>query len=391
MFDFEKRLKGPVLLLPIFILLITYISTDRAVSQPDRSPVITFGDDVTFRLGGTFQPRFTYDHFGGLEAQDDDVHAAAFGLRRARLRLYGQIGRDLVVFTQVEGSGSSAQFLDLRAAYRLHNNLFIRAGRFAGAQPRAFAITLHSDIDAIDRAAIAEIWARNTIGADGRDFGAELYYKTSSAELRLFAHNGSGTDNFRPGTGGGMPSDDRGFSPAVSAFASFKPAFLEGLEYGIFAGYNPSENRNTAFSSQYDGRKYSNYAAHMYWGAIPGSQKFRIKADYIGIRYHSFELQSEETIEIWQQTLSGASLFVSAMPSRSLEAFTRLEFIDFDYNDDDHDTIYTLGWTWSMSAASGKDFGIAKLTLAWSGRIANGSANQNEPRHTITLQSQFYF
>jgi hypothetical protein len=396
--DFKKmiknyRIKGPILSLPIFILLFTLLYSDRAFSQPDRAPVITLGEDVRFRLGGTFQPRFSYDQFGGLENADNGVDAAAFGLRRARLRLYGNIGNDIVVFVQMEGSGANAQFLDLRVAYRLYNNWFIRAGRFVGAQPRAFALTLHSDLDAIDRPAIGEIWARGTLGADGRDYGAELYYRTSDTEIRLYAHNGAGNDNFRPGVGGGRPADNRGFAPAFSAYASYKPSFLDGLEAGLFGGFNPSENPNTAYATGLPGREYSNYAAHIYWGALPGSQKVRIKADAVAIRYDEADLtlpQSSMFIGRHQQTVVGTSLFASVMPHKALEAFARYEYIDFNrFEDDSWDSIYTLGATWSMSAARGKSFGDAKVTLAWSGRYYNDSPF--EARNIITLQAQFYF
>ena len=390
MFDFN-RIKGPVLILPVLLLLFTLLTANRAFSQSDRAPVITLGDDVSFRLGGTFQPRFTYDQFGGVDNAGNRIEAAAFGVRRARLRLYGNIGNDIVIFLQMEGSGASAQLMDIRVAYRLYENWFIRAGRFVGAQPRAFALTLHSNLDAIERPAIGEVWARGTLGADGRDYGVELYYKTSDAEVRLYAHNGQNSDNFRPNTGGNIPGDNRGFNPAISAYASYNPSLLDGLEVGLFGGFNPSENRNTAYTPQFEGRKYSNYAAHIYWGANPGSQPIRIKADYVGIRYKSFLLPEFEEAgsQSFQQTITGASLFASAMPSKAVEAFTRVEYIDFGHMDDSYDTFLTFGATYSMSAARGKSFGNAKLTLAWSGRCYNESPYQ--PRNTITLQSQFFF
>lgn len=386
-----RRIKGPVLLLPFFLLLFTLPTANRAFSQSARAPVITLGDDVSFRLGGTLQPRFTYDHFGGPENADNSVEAAAFGVRRARLRFYGNIGDDFVLFLQMEGSGASAQLMDIRVAYRLYKDWFIRAGRFVGAQPRAFAMTLHSSLDAIERPAIGEVWARGTVGADGRDYGMELYYKTRKAEVRLYTHNGANNDNFRPNTGGNRPTADRGFKPAWSAYASYNPSILDGLEVGLFGGYNPSANSYTAYTPQYEGRKYSNYSAHIYWGADPGSQPVRLKADYVGIRYKSFELSSFNnfTEQPFQQTVSGASLFASVMPSDVLEAFTRVEYVDFGHPDDSYDTFLTLGATYSMSAARGKAFGNAKLTLAWSGRYYNESPYQ--PRNTIILQSQFYF
>ncbi|MCA1800941.1 MAG: OprO/OprP family phosphate-selective porin [Rhodothermaceae bacterium] len=390
MFDIS-RIKGPVLILPILLLLFTLLTGNRAFSQSDRAPVITLGDDVRFRLGGTFQPRFTYDQFGGVDDAGNEVSTAAFGIRRARLRLYGQIGSDIVIFFQMEGSGTSTQLMDIRVAYRLYNDWFIRAGRFVGAQPRVFAITSHSSLDVIERPAIGEVWARGTLGADGRDYGVELYYKTSDAELRLFAHNGANNDNFRPNTGGNRPSDNRGFNPALSAYASYNPSFFDGLEVGLFGGYNPSENSNTAYASPFEGRKYSNYSGHIYWGADPGSQPVRIKADYLGIRYKSFLMPGTDGTfpQTFQQTVSGASLFASVMPSKAVEAFTRVEYIDFGHMDDTYDTFLTFGATYSMSAARGKAFGNARLTLAWSGRYYNES--QYQPRNTITLQSQFFF
>ena len=48
---------------------------------------------------------------------------------------------------------------------------WLRFGRFVGAHPRVMAITLHTDMDLVDRPGIAAVWARGTIGADARDYG----------------------------------------------------------------------------------------------------------------------------------------------------------------------------------------------------------------------------
>lgn len=357
----------------------------------DKRIVRSMSDDVSIRIGGTMQPRMTFSVDGGVNDaglnDEEETERVGFGLRRLRVRLYTDIGDRLGLFLQMEGSGNAAAFLDIRGEYYLDENLTLRAGRFVGAQPRAYARTSHAQIDAIDRPAISDMWARMTIGADGRDYGIEAMWNTPTYEFKAFLHNGYNGYNFNsgisryPSTGG---IDTEGF--AISTSATYWPDGRDKLELGAFASVNTSKNELTEYGNV--GRNYVSYSANAYWGPLPGDQPVRVKADFIGIRYQDIEAFGSENY-------LGGSLFAGFLAADHIEIFAmgELWYGDNGNLDSFSHTFATAGATYSLSALMGRPFFMNRISLAYSLRNheSDHASFDREPAHVVMLQSQFYF
>ncbi|GIV60681.1 MAG: hypothetical protein KatS3mg043_1770 [Rhodothermaceae bacterium] len=381
----RRRLR---LLLPLFLCGLLFPATGRA--QDASPPARTSGQDVHLTLDGFLQTRVSY----GLRDPAKDsgerrLDRTGFGIRRARFRVLAGLGR-AGAFMQLDGAGGTLSVLDFFASYRLSNRVRLRLGRFAGAQPRSLILTPSTRIDAVDRAAIAERWARQTIGGDGRDFGLELQYATPRAELLLLLHNGDGDwdrlrGNFRQG-----PSENdatRGLDTeglALTVAGALRPGGPDGLELGGFAGLNGSRNPNTRFLDEERGRNYVTYGTHAYWGATPGSRAFRLKADVLGILY-----QARSRFDDRQHTF-GASLLGAVRLHPAAEIFARAEVFDPDLNNDlDQDTYLTGGASLSLSALRGGPYHRERLTLAYTALLPASDLAPTE--HLVILQAQIVF
>ncbi|MEZ4700529.1 MAG: hypothetical protein R2834_09380 [Rhodothermales bacterium] len=333
---------------------------------------------VDLQWGMAIQPRFSY----GLDA-GDDTESAGFGIRRARLRTVMTYEQKAGLHFDADFAGGTAGVVDLFAFYRMSPNVRLRLGYLAGPQPRAYIPTGFPFIDGIDRAAIAERWAQSTIGGSGRDFGMEVQYDDRRTRLAAFVHNGDGNiarANLRRGiaglsaTGG---ATTRGI--AVSGSASHAIQGLAGLEVGGFAGYNASRNPNTAATSGDPGRDYATYSAHVYWGAIPGSQPVRMKAEILGIQYAAAGgAPSQQALGV---AFTGAARLVEGS-----ELVASYEQYAGD-TDADSDRYVLAGITFSPSARRGLAYGQERFTLAYLyGAPAGVSASA---QHMVVLQFQF--
>lgn len=362
-----------------FTLSLLLLAPDVRAADGVQGVARTVSDDISLRIGGTIQPRMTL-------ASDDDTDRYGFGLRRMRMRLYTGIGDNLGIFLQMEGSGASATWLDVRGEYKVSPDLTIRAGRFVGAQPRAFARTSHSHIDAIDRPAISDLWARMTLGADGRDYGVEALWNTPGMELRAFVHNGYNQSNYRLGIGSPSPTaqvDTDGL--AISGAATLWPSGRDQLELGLYGSINTAKNPNTNLAGV--GRNYISYSAQAYWGPLPGDQPVRAKLDIIGISY-------QEVKPLGQYNYLGASLFGGYLAMDHLELFAMGELWFNDGGDQDAlSQVYgTLGGSWSLSALKGRPFVLNRIIVAYSLRTQPAtSLSFDDPAHVLMIQSQFYF
>ncbi|MDI6402038.1 hypothetical protein QLX67_08535 [Balneolaceae bacterium ANBcel3] len=344
----------------------------------NRGVVLT-ANDVSVRLSGTLQPRVTF-------ASDDDVERVGFGVRRMRVRLSANISDRMGVFLQMEGSGGNATWLDIRGEYYLNNNLTLRTGRFVGTQPRAYARTGHAVIDAIDRPAISDMWARMTIGADGRDYGVEAIWSDVNREFRAFLHNGHNQLNYRQGLSnvpstGGVKTE--GF--AFSGSATWWPDQRNGLEVGAYASVNTSQNPLTAIGGV--GRNYYSYSANVYWGPQPGDQPFRLKADFIGISYEDVE-------PFGQENYLGASLFGAVLAAPHIELFAMGEYWYADNGDADSSgrMFGTVGASYSLSALQGRPFALNRIIFTYGLRtLESDSIDFDDAAHVFMMQAQFYF
>lgn len=331
-------------------------------------------------------PRFTF--WGALQTRasvgltdgaDDDQARVGWGVRRARARAVLTLSNGLGANYDVDVASGSLQSVDLFAFYNVNDNVRIRAGRMASAQPRAHVGTPLPFIDAVSRPAIAERWGQRTIGGDGRDFGVDVRYRTDELELSAFVHNGDGsfaTDrgNVRQEISSGDATGGLNrVAQAVSGYVGYSPAALRGVEVGGYASYNSAEGPNT------NGRSYASYAAHLYWGAEPGSQPLRLKADAIGIHYEGDD----------DQRVLGLSLFGAARPTLFSEVFARAERLTPDLDRGRADLFLTAGASVSVSALRGLPYHQEWFTLAY----ANGLPDVDNPvnQHLLVVQFQIVF
>ena len=360
-------------------LVITMAAPKNVFGEESESGIVkTATEDVSLRLGGTVQPRVTFT--------SDEEDRIGFGLRRLRLRFSANISDQLGLFLQMEGSGASATWLDVRGEYYVNENLTLRTGRFVGTQPRAYARTGHANIDAIDRPAISDKWARMTIGADGRDYGVEALWSNPSWELRGFLHNGHNQLNFRRGIShdpvdDGIATDGMAFS----ASASHWPGARNELEVGAYVSVNTSQNPLTQISGV--GRNYVSYSANAYWGPLPGHQPVRVKADVIGISYQEVE-------PFGVQNYVGGSLFGGFLLKPHIELFAMGEYWYGDGGELDSlaQVFGTVGGSYSLSALQGGPFTHNRIILAYNLRTQESdSVDFDNVAHVVMMQMQFFF
>lgn len=342
--------------------------------------------DVSVTVGGLVQAETSY---GSITRTDDERSRVGFGLRRTRLRVGARVGPKAGAFLHLDAdAGTAFSVLDAYAYYDPTPKVRLRLGRMASAQPRAFIPTPVVAMDANDRAAIALLWGQNTLGNKGRDFGIDLRYLGSQGEVTVFLHNGFGgfdrqRGNYQEGITGDVTGGvDRGLGEmAVSVAGAFRPAGVAGLELGGFAGFNGSENPATAVNET--GRDYVSYSAHAYWGAEPGSQPIRLKADLIGVQY-------DTPGNIPQQHTLGVSAFGAVAVQRATEVFGRFELYNPNI-DGDGSGVYFLaaGLNFSPSQLRGRPFSQERLTLAYNARIPE---HDDAPlQHFLVLQAQINF
>ena len=362
------------------------LSTGVARAQ-DRE--IRLGPDLVLEPSGAVQPRMSY---GVQRSPDGDDTRVGIGLRRARIQVRVTYLDRLGFEYDVDTAPGDVRSVDLFGFYALAEGVEIRAGRLPPAQPRAYIPTSFSETDVVDRAAIAERWAAGTIGSSGRDFGASVEVEREQYQVEVTLHNGTGAfsreqGNFRESPAGESVTrgtDQTGL--ALSALARLTPAALPGVEIGAFVGANGAGSENTALMDVE--RTYTTAAAHAYWGARPGSQPVRLKADVLGIRY--------ETVGGQRQRSAGASALAAVRVLRHAEAFARAERFWSDV-DADGESYYAAGLSYSLSAARGRNYREVRLTAAYTYRdsaapgLGGLGSEGREDAHLAVLQAQFAF
>ena len=347
-------------------------------APPAGAQRVPLAPDLDLVVSGGLQPRLSV----GVEDGDgDDATRYGAGIRRARIQarvLY----RDLAgVEYDVEGGSGSVESVDLFAFANLADGVQARVGYFPVAQPRGGILTPYFLIDAVDRAAVVERWFAGTIGGDGRDLGADVTYAAGRAFATVAVHNGAGTygratGNFREGISGpDVVNGPETAGLAVTAAAAYEIG--PGVEVGAFAGVNGADPARTARAGG-GGRDYATGGAHVYWGAVPGSQPVRLKLDALAIAYEDDALGGQDVV--------GVSAFGAARVLGSGEAFARAERFWPDA-DGDPDDYLTAGLSYSPSAALGGPYQRARLTLAYQYR--DGAALPDA--HLVILQGQIAF
>ena len=376
---------APPRLLAALAAVLLAASAGRA--QEDPRAVETGGPAVGLRLSGTFQPR------AGLGLSGDSTARLGFGVRRARFRATADVGGGFGVHYDAELGSGALQSVDLYAVYRPAPRWRLRAGRLAGPQPRAAAFTSHTRIDAVERAAVAERWARATRGSSGRAFGVEGRYQTDEVTVEAFVHGGDDSfdrarGQFREGVAAGDATGgvDR-LAQALAVYASYEPAAAPGLEVGGFAGYSaarpprtaPGERVGLPAEAAGQGRAYATWAVHAYWGQYPGDQPVRLKADVIGVHYGA-------VTGLGTQDAVGVAVLAAVSPVRHGEVFGRTERYDVG-DGQGAATYWTAGASLSLSARAGRRYGENRLTLAYANALPEAGLDQ----HLAVLQWQLLF
>jgi hypothetical protein len=322
-----------------------------------QTPVTISANDMRMRIGGTIQSQ--------ASVSTDAETRAGFGVRRMRLRWYGDLGQNVRLFMQLEGTGTPS-FTDYRADWLMTDRTTIRAGRFVGTQPAAMAFTLHSEIDAVDRAVVGEQWALATRGRDARDFGVEVVHRADGIEVRGFVHNGTNAQNITGRIGAPQPSGNESKRHVnLSGMVRWLPVEHPNREFGAHVGVNPQAYGTIP--------RYVEASAHAYWGVKTGSQPTRVKADAILIRRDA----------PGNPSFTGASLFVGRLLNEDLELFGRGEWLDSYAFNQQARTYGTVGFNRKLGAWT------QHLKAAYSIRLSE--AANTDPAHVAVVQWQVYF
>ena len=383
--------RSPLRLLPLLLAALV-LAPHTASAQA----VETSGPDVRLSLGGLIQTRLSYGR-SEIPGSDERLERLGFGIRRARLNFEAALSEQAGASLQLEGDGGDVGVIDFFAFYQPTERLRFRLGRFPGAQPRAFILTPAPLIDAVDRAAIAELWGRRTVSGDGRDFGLDVRLGGERGHVSLFLHNGDGNwgrafGNFREGISGGSATGGvERTGLAISLYGTYEPERVEGLEAGGYAGYNGAEGAASAFSGPNPnaGRTYASYAAHLYWGALPGSRPVRLKADLIGVRYAALEGFQESTL--------GLALFGAVRVGQAAEVFGRAESYrasisrEGGADADANRPYWTVGASFSPSALFGDPYRRERFTLAYSTTDPDEERTGAGRQHLVIFQAQLVF
>ncbi len=363
------------------LALVALLIVGLAFSSPAAAQeVSTSRPGVNITFGGEIQPRFSYAWV------EDDDERLGYGVRRARLATTINLREELGAYIRFNAAAGGVAGVDAFAFYNTGDFRF-RLGRFAGVQPRAHALTGGTQVDAVDRAAIAERWGSRTIGGDGRDFGIEGQWNRANTTYSLFLHGGDGNwsrarGQFRESissgdvTGGGSQT-----GMALSLGAQRTSPEVSGLSYGGFVSYNASRNPNTRAGPPGTERAYTSAGGHLYYGATPGSQPLRGKLDLIALNY--------EEVGNVDESLLGISLLGAAQIHEAAEAFVRYEHEDITTTIDRATQFVTAGVSFSASALDGRPYQQERITLGYMAQIP---VDEGEPQqHLLVLQLQLTF
>lgn len=377
----------PGRILPLLSLF--FLFTLPTAAQDAGPPVTAAGPDLSVQLGGLTQVRAAY-----TRARTTGIERIGFGVRSMRLNLRADAGERVRLFAQGEAAGGTFTLIDIDLGYRLSPHLSLHAGRLIMTQPAGFALTPQSGVDATDRSVTAVEWGGRTIGPDGRDFGVEARLSYPRARFRLAFQNGDGSwdrlrGNFRDDVGtDAAPSADR-TGGAVGFGAAVGRGGADGVELGGYAGYSTARGPNTALAGV--GRSYTTAAMHLYRGAMPGSRRWRVKAEALAVWYEALPAETSGFDAAWRQRLVGASALGAVRLHRAAEVFGRAEWLDLDTpGADDPCSFLTLGASFSPSAWRGLPYARERLTLAWTSRCLTGGLVPVEA-YGLTVQAQVVF
>lgn len=353
-----------------------------AVSPSAEAHPFSRADDLDITFGAALQPRLSY----GRSDQVALTERLGFGVRRARARISGRWG---ISRLEVDVDFSAMVPAGLYVAIAPAENWTVRVGYFPGAQPRGYIPTGLTKIDGVERAAINERWAAATIGGLGRDLGIDATWRNDYVYASLWLHTGFGGLDRNAANFSQSPSSHdatRGVDVnalAVSGALGFTPQ--DGLELGGHFGYDPSGGVVASRAPGLD-RTVTTWSAFAYWGAAPGSQFLRIKAEAVGIMIsgEGLPVDGAPVPEVdLSQFGAAATAAIGLIPHG--EFFARFEIFDED-DDNDLTRYLAAGVMFSLSDMDGGPFERERLTLSYS-----NAARGDDTDHFAVLQGQWLF
>lgn len=335
----------------------------------------------SFSYGYTFQPRVSFFH--EATENENSVRQWGFGIRRALFRFGYELMPNLDLYAQIGNTRSGAYFMqDLRVTYNFDEVWSVRGGRFNGAQPRGAGLTGHLYFDILDRALPFQYW-RDLRGGVTRDFGIELVRNSDTSDWRLFASNGDGRyDEFfgnlrREAHEAG---NDVSFAERTSFNLSFsyKYKLAENVETGGYGGLGTDERRGGITSRT----GYQAASVHFYYGDLPGSKPWRVKAEVVGWSLNEDMIEQDEGEPVrW-----GGSFTAAKLLTRTIELTTTFEAyqtgLEYRVN---QQTMISLAGQYSFSAARGGEFYQNRVVMA--AQLLEAGDNQR----LFALITQFQF
>ena len=336
-------------------LLTSYICYTQAIALS--------ADDLTVNINGTIQSWASYEQ----NAQDSTQ--MGFGIRRLRLRIKSSFGEKISAFAQVEMT--SPKLLDARISYQVLPQLQMRIGRFIGAGMRGAGLTLHSDLDIIERPVSAQEWAGRTVGSDYRDYGIEVIGTISDVTIRGWIHNGDGAKNIKSSQTGRSLLKNGHFARDI--MITYQPEFIDYLEMGTHAGKGNNQFKYFERNS-YVNRDIFHYSTYLYYEP----RMFRFKTEYVSVTSQRDQIQTRDI------TFTGFYLFGGFKLLKNLELVSRFETVDYDRLLNLRENFYTLGATYFFFP---EDKVSAKISMAY---VHHGQQN-HQSSDLIYAMFQFLF
>ena len=322
-----------------------------------------YAQTVSGEWGGTVQVRMGYTPH--VASSDEALNLDA---RRIRARGKVRAGERWTLFAQAEGAHFDLRMLDLRLTYHISEHLALQAGRMVVAQPAAYATTTHFTIDALERPGSTRAWAKGSFSSDGRDTGVQALWQRDGTTARIAWHQGLG--RWR---------DAWSDLPGQLSFAIRHQLAPEAdWDIGLYASQRLYGLQTDATGGQWG----KAWAAHLYWGALPGSQPMRFKLDVLGA-------QSLSATTLGQ--MRGVSVLGARSIGRALEWFGRGERIVRETNAGHNlpsQFLATTGLSLSPSAWRGGAFSRERLTLSWECEYTDDNGWNG---HVLVLQAQWVF
>jgi hypothetical protein len=271
--------------------------------------------ELNVKFGGTVQAMARYSQ------TSTDTAEMSLGLRRVRIRMFGDYGEFIKSFIQFELV--SPKLYDARIDYIVSDAFMVRLGRFKGAGVRACVLTSHTELDIVERPVSANYWGTATVGSDFRDYGIAFMGDVEGFHYNLTIHNGNGTANFKTSVASSSVAKDLGM--AVSGMLFYKPPQLKGFEAG---GYYGVGNKNI--------NNYTSYNSYIYYEPLP----YRLKAEVISVTNKNGESDT---------TALGYYVFGAFRFAQHFEGLARYEILDPNTGlGNDKQTEITFGLTYSV-------------------------------------------